>query len=219
MRTWKWRARTTLRMPATPIWAQFSRRRTADLGSITSTTLGINGCINWSWRNGSRPNRECSIPFAWQARERVRQKTVAVPGATLTSWRRSVTPIIEDTKRCWNGSVANSIQRDVIWSQLARNFGTCGQESPDLVLTPVGIEVANNEYEGSGSMRFPEDKIKEAILHPDLESRDRATRTLKGRLRRDDHIGGLRSVEGIPPPEPGFVEAMVGGKVVIENQS
>jgi len=68
-------------------------------------------------------------------------------------------------------------------------------------------------------MRFPEDKIKEAILHPDLESRDRATRTLKGRLRRDDHIGGLRSVEGIPPPEPGFVEAMVGGKVVIENQS
>ena len=85
--------------------------------SITSTTLGISGCINWSWRNGSRPNRECSIPSAWQARERVRQKTVAVPGATLTSWRRSVTPIIEDTKRCWNGSVANSIQRDLIWSQ------------------------------------------------------------------------------------------------------
>ena len=29
-------------------------------------------------------------------------------------------------------------------------------------------------------MRFPEDKIKEAILHSDLEIRDRATRTLKG---------------------------------------
>jgi hypothetical protein len=27
-------------------------------------------------------------------------------------------------------------------------------------------------------MRFPEDKIKEAILDPDLEVRDRATRTL-----------------------------------------
>jgi len=40
-------------------------------------------------------------------------------------------------------------------------------------------EVATHDYEGSGSMRFREDKIKEAILHPDLEIRDRATRTLK----------------------------------------
>jgi hypothetical protein len=51
----------------------------------------------------------------------------------------------------------------------------CGSESPDLILTPGRIEVLKDEYEGSRSMRFPEDKIKEAILHTDLEIRDRAT--------------------------------------------
>jgi hypothetical protein len=41
--------------------------------------------------------------------------------------------------------------------------------------TPHGIAVSNTESEGSAAVRFPEDKIKEAILHPDPEIRDRAT--------------------------------------------
>jgi len=40
--------------------------------------------------------------------------------------------------------------------------------------TPDGIAISNSESEGSVAVRFPEDKIKEAILHPDPEIRDRA---------------------------------------------
>ena len=63
------------------------------------------------------PEQGVKYPICVAGQERARQKTVAVPGATLASWRRSVTPIIDNTKRCWNGSVASSIQRDLIWSQ------------------------------------------------------------------------------------------------------
>ncbi len=38
------------------------------------------------------------------------------------------------------------------------------------------MTVSNTESEGSAAVRFPEDKIKEAILHPDPEIRDGATR-------------------------------------------
>jgi hypothetical protein len=41
--------------------------------------------------------------------------------------------------------------------------------------TPDGIAVSNSESGGSAAVRFPEDKIKEAILHPDPEIRDGAT--------------------------------------------
>jgi len=42
-------------------------------------------------------------------------------------------------------------------------------------LAPDGIAASNSESEGSTAVRFPEAKIKEAILHPDPEIRDRAT--------------------------------------------
>jgi hypothetical protein len=42
--------------------------------------------------------------------------------------------------------------------------------------TSAGMETPNSENEGSTAVRYPEAKIKEAILHPDIEIRDRATR-------------------------------------------
>jgi hypothetical protein len=40
-------------------------------------------------------------------------------------------------------------------------------------LPTVEIRAANNEYDGPEILRFPETKIKERILHPDLKLGDR----------------------------------------------
>src|SRR6266446_995003 len=56
-----------------------------------------------------------------------------------------------------------------------RTSAYANKEDLNRSSTPDGIAVSNTESEGSAAVRFPEAKIKEAILDPDPEIRDRAT--------------------------------------------